>query len=47
MDWTTDHYTCAVRRRARQLDYYHKKKHEPDYQLQRQLRDMARIRVRY
>ena len=47
MDWTTDHWTCAVKRRARQLADYHKRKHDPDYQLQRRLRDMCRIRVRY
>ena len=47
MDWTTDHWTCPVKRRVRQLVYYHRKKHDPLFQLERQLRDMARIRIRY
>src|SRR4051812_17650129 len=47
MDWATDHYTCAVKRRVRQLVYYHRRKHDPDYQLNRQLRELARVRVRY
>jgi hypothetical protein len=40
-------WTCAVKRRARQLVYYHRRKHDPDYQLNRQLRELARVRVRY
>jgi len=46
MDWTTDHWTCAVKRRIRQLAFYHRRKHDPDFQLDRQLREMTRIRVR-
>jgi hypothetical protein len=37
---------CAVKRRARQLERYHRIKHDPDYRLDRQLREMCRIRVR-
>jgi len=47
MDWTTDHFTCAVKRRVRQLAFYHRRKHDPDYQVNRQIRDLARVRVRY
>jgi len=46
MDWTTDHWTCAVKRRRRQLAFYHRRKHDLVYMFDRQLRDMARIRVR-
>ena len=39
-------WTCAVKRRAKQLAWYHEHKHDPDYELARQLRNMTRIRVR-
>jgi predicted Zn-dependent peptidase len=35
-----------AKRRAQQLAYYHRKKHDPTYQFERQLRDMTRFRVR-
>lgn len=41
-------FYCAERRRERQRNDWHKRrKHDPDYQLDRQLREMTRIRVRY